>query len=82
MAALAAHGYEPSLEGSVIRLRNCPFHALAAEHRSLVCGLNLSLIEGLVSVLDLPDTDVALDPMPGMCCVALALGRSGPETER
>lgn len=82
MDALAAHGYEPSREGSQIRLRNCPFHALAAEHRSLVCGLNLALIEGVVSALDPAGTEVALDPRPGMCCVALALTRSAPEAER
>jgi predicted ArsR family transcriptional regulator len=82
MNVLAAHGYEPSLEGSEIRLRNCPFHALAAEHRSLVCGLNLSLIEGVVSALDLVGTEAALDPRPGMCCVALALDRSASEPER
>ena len=32
---LADHGYEPHAVGSTITLRNCPFHALAEEHRAL-----------------------------------------------
>ncbi len=74
LAVLASHGYEPSRSGSEIRLRNCPFHALAAEHRGLVCGMNLALIQGMISALDLQRAKVGLDPQPGMCCVALDLG--------
>lgn len=71
MAALAANGYEPEQEGGEIRLRNCPFHYLAREHRQLVCGMNLALIEGVVAGLDVPGVEPQLDPQPGMCCVAL-----------
>ena len=35
----------------MIRLRNCPFHQLAEQHRDVVCGMNLALIEGLVAGL-------------------------------
>lgn len=73
MAALAANGYEPEQEGREIRLRNCPFHYLASEHRQLVCGMNLALIEGVVAGLDVPGVKPLLDPKPGMCCVALKL---------
>lgn len=73
MAALAANGYEPEQEGGEIRLRNCPFHNLAREHRQLVCGMNLALIEGVVAGLDVPGVEPQLDPQPGMCCVALKL---------
>ena len=73
MAALAANGYEPEQEGDEIRLRNCPFHYLASEHRQLVCGMNLALIEGVVAGLDAPGVEPRLDPKPGMCCVALRL---------
>lgn len=74
VAALAAQGYEPARAAGEIRLRNCPFHALVAEHKDLVCGMNLALVEGVVSALDLPDVRATLDPRPGMCCVALKLG--------
>lgn len=68
---LAAHGYEPSGRCPVIRLRNCPFHQLAAEHRDLICGMNLSLIDGIVDGLNLPGWRPVLDPRPGYCCVAI-----------
>jgi predicted ArsR family transcriptional regulator len=71
MATLAATGYEPEQEAGEIRLRNCPFHYLASEHRPLVCGMNLALIEGVVAGLDVPGVEPRLDPKPGMCCVAI-----------
>jgi predicted ArsR family transcriptional regulator len=73
MASLAANGYEPTQEGGEFRLRNCPFHYLATEHRQLVCGMNLALIEGVVAGLDVPGMNPVLDPQPGMCCVALRM---------
>jgi predicted ArsR family transcriptional regulator len=70
---LSAHGYEPDLSDGEIRLRNCPFHALVGEHRELVCGMNLALLEGVVDGAQLPGVTAVLDPKPGMCCVALKL---------
>ncbi len=74
VAALAANGYEPEQSSGEIRLRNCPFHALASEHRELVCGMNLSLVEGVVDGLEVKGAKPVLDPKPGMCCVVLKLG--------
>jgi len=74
VAALAANGYEPEHATGEIRLRNCPFHALVSEHKELVCGMNLALVEGVVEGLDLPGATPVLDPKPGMCCVSLKLG--------
>jgi predicted ArsR family transcriptional regulator len=70
--ALTRQGYEPCRGGGeVIRLRNCPFHQLAEQHREVVCGMNLTLIEGLVEGLGTDDWHPVLDPRPGYCCVAL-----------
>jgi predicted ArsR family transcriptional regulator len=70
--ALTQQGYEPCRGGGeVIRLRNCPFHQLAEQHREVVCGMNLTLIEGLVEGLEADDWHPVLDPRPGYCCVAL-----------
>ena len=69
--ALTRQGYEPCRGGGVIRLRNCPFHQLAERHREVVCGMNLTLIEGLVEGLGADDVHPVLDPRPGFCCVAL-----------
>jgi predicted ArsR family transcriptional regulator len=69
LALLAERGYEPYVDGDVVRMRNCPFHALAESHPALVCGMNLALLEGLI------DGSVwltaALDARPGECCTVL-----------
>jgi predicted ArsR family transcriptional regulator len=70
--ALAQQGYEPRSGGDgVIRLRNCPFHQLAESHRDVVCGMNLALVEGLVTGLRADGWRPVLDPQPGHCCVAI-----------
>jgi predicted ArsR family transcriptional regulator len=69
---LTQQGYEPCRGGDgVIRLRNCPFHQLAEQHRAVVCGMNLALVEGLVAGLGAGGWHPALDPRPGHCCVAI-----------
>ncbi len=73
LAALGRRGYEPTLSAAgEIVLSNCPFHRLAEGHRSLVCGMNLDLLRGLVDALG---SEVALDaqlvPEAGSCCVRL-----------
>jgi predicted ArsR family transcriptional regulator len=71
-AVLAQQGYEPVRgSGGVIRLRNCPFHQLAESHRDVVCGMNLALVEGLVTGLGADGWRPVLDPQPGHCCVAI-----------
>jgi predicted ArsR family transcriptional regulator len=74
--ALTDAGYEPFLDdGREIRLRNCPFHHLAQQHRDLICAMNHSLIEGMLDGLGAPGRSARLDPRPGCCCVAV--GPSG-----
>ena len=71
-AVLVEAGYEPFRDAAgEIRLANCPFHALAARHRSLTCGMNLALLEGVLEGIGAPDVSARLDPQPGRCCVAL-----------
>jgi predicted ArsR family transcriptional regulator len=73
LAVLARHGYEPSLgKRGEIALVNCPFHRLAEEHRSLVCGMNLDFLGGLLEGIGPSDRlDARLDPQPGYCCVRI-----------
>ena len=68
---LATCGYEPYVEGGTMRFHNCPFHALAEQHRDLVCRLNRELVEGVVDGLGNETLDVELAPRPGECCVAI-----------
>jgi predicted ArsR family transcriptional regulator len=71
-AVLRSYGFEPTVDGSEIRLRNCPFDALAREHRELVCGMNLAILEGLLTGLRTEAFTARLAPEPGMCCVVVS----------
>lgn len=62
-------GYEPYSDGNDVRLRNCPFDSLAAEHRELVCSTNLRMMEGMLQGLDPSGVEARLDPRPNRCCV-------------
>lgn len=71
---LESLGYEPAQEAGSVRLRNCPFHALADSHTELVCGLNHAFVAGLVAGAD-PTRQARLAPRPGSCCVEIAAGQ-------
>ncbi|MFE3770971.1 MULTISPECIES: helix-turn-helix transcriptional regulator [unclassified Streptomyces] len=61
---------EPSgAAGRVVRMRNCPFHAVAERFPPLVCGMNLALLEGLLGA-DGP-VRARMDARPGECCVVV-----------
>ena len=67
---LGEAGFEPTTAtGDVIALRNCPFDAIAKTHRDVVCGMNLSLMDGVIAGLRASGIEAELDPQPGMCCV-------------
>jgi len=69
---LTARGYEPVVDGSALRLRNCPFHQLAQRFPPLVCGMNLALVEGVLEGAGDGEWRARLDPSPGYCCVVLS----------
>jgi predicted ArsR family transcriptional regulator len=73
---LAERGYEPVAadDGSIV-LRNCPFDTLVERHRPLICGMNLSIMDGIVEGLRMHGIVTVLDPAPGRCCVLW--GREG-----
>jgi predicted ArsR family transcriptional regulator len=69
---LAEHGFEPySADSRCVRLRNCPFHPLAAKAPELVCGLNHAFIAGLIEGMHADAVDAALEPSAGECCVEI-----------
>jgi len=72
LEVLRRHGYEPRKRGREIALLNCPFHALAEQHRNLVCGMNLELLTGLLEGVNGSNLTARLAPEPGFCCVRLA----------
>ena len=76
-AALGRLGFEPSQQEGRVLLHNCPFHALAARHTELVCGLNHAFLGGLVQGMQATGVRARLAPHPGRCCVELSV----PEDE-
>lgn len=79
VTVLAAAGYEPVVDGGEVALANCPFHVLATGHRSLVCGMNLALLEGFAGALPGPPFRARLQPDDRRCCVRL---EPAPTTRR
>jgi predicted ArsR family transcriptional regulator len=75
---LEEHGFEPRSEGGAVVLGNCPFHALAREHRETVCGMNLHLLRGVLDGLREDGFQACLEPGPGHCCVRLQPAGSSP----
>lgn len=66
--ALEPFGYEPRVEDDLV-LGNCPFDRLAADHRELVCGLNLSFVGAVTEGLGCTEARPHLDPDESRCCV-------------
>lgn len=69
---LDRHGFEPAREPDCVRLRNCPFHPLAAKAPDLVCGLNREFVAGILDGLHAGTVvDAVLAPHAGACCVEI-----------
>ena len=76
---LRDRGYEPyPAEDGSLRLRSCPFHAVARHAPELVCRMNREFIEGIVRGIGNQTLEAALEPTPGQCCVVL---RAGPRED-
>jgi predicted ArsR family transcriptional regulator len=73
---LAEQGYQPYPDGPDIRLRNCPFHALASRYPPLICGMNHALLEGLLEGAAMTEVAARLDPRPDECCVVMTSSKT------
>ncbi|MEU1461492.1 helix-turn-helix domain-containing protein [Streptomyces sp. NPDC005727] len=72
---LDQYGYEPVRDTpTLLRLRNCPFHPLAAKAPDLVCGMNHAFLKGCLDGLQVGGVEAVLAPEPGECCVRLGPG--------
>jgi predicted ArsR family transcriptional regulator len=67
-AALAPFGYEPKVDENLL-LANCPFDRLAADHRELVCGMNLAFVGSVAERLGCAGVRAEQDPTDEGCCV-------------
>lgn len=72
-AVLDESGFAPCPDdaGGGIILGNCPFNPLSRDYQDLVCGANLTLMEGLTSVLGVKGLEAVLERRPETCCVAM-----------
>lgn len=70
--ALGTQGFEPYDDHDSVCLRNCPFDSLARAHPTLVCGVNLDFVSGVVEGLGCKHADAQLDPEPDRCCVRIS----------
>jgi predicted ArsR family transcriptional regulator len=79
---LRESGYEPIVEpgAETVRLRNCPYDALADDHVELTCGMNYAWAEGLTDGLKAAGLHPERVPRAGTCCVELRAGGGPPET--
>jgi predicted ArsR family transcriptional regulator len=78
---LEQQGFEPHHVAGTVRLRNCPFHPLAAEQPEVVCRLNHAFVRGLLTGLQAEHVvEPVLAPQPGGCCVELRPRHSDADT--
>jgi predicted ArsR family transcriptional regulator len=77
LAVLDEQGYEPRRQGDEVVMANCPFHALAEDHRTLVCGMNLDLLAGLAEALPDDVLSARLEPSENACCVRFTVRAAG-----
>ena len=69
---LRDRGYEPyPAEDGSLRLRSCPFHAVARHAPEVVCRMNRQFIDGIVRGIGNETLEASLEPTPGQCCVVL-----------
>ena len=69
-------GFDPEPTADMtapIRLRRCPFEALAHEHQTVVCGVHLGLMRGALRAMGAPLDAVRLQPFvePDVCLAHL-----------
>jgi predicted ArsR family transcriptional regulator len=74
MRLLTERGYEPRTDASGRTwLANCVFDELANQDRQLVCGMNFSLVSGILDALPETGLEARFEPGNGRCCVVLAV---------
>jgi predicted ArsR family transcriptional regulator len=79
---LRESGYEPLVEpgSDTVKLRNCPYDALADDHVELTCGMNYAWAEGLADGLSAIGLHPERVPRAGTCCVELRAGTEAAAT--
>lgn len=69
--ALSAEGFEPAKVGKQIVLRNCPFAGLVADCATLICHMNLDMMNGLIDEVGAEQYTAGHEIDTDTCCVRL-----------
>lgn len=68
---LRSYGYKPAIAEDRVTLRNCPFDALAKDHRDVVCNMSRARIGGLMAGLNADNMTTVFQQHTGQCCVTI-----------
>jgi predicted ArsR family transcriptional regulator len=72
-SALSSVGFEPYRSPrTTMRLRNCPFQALAAREPGLMCEMTRSFVAGVVEGIGSRAVEASPESEPGDCCVVVS----------
>lgn len=80
-AVLEGYGFEPARHDDDVWLRNCPFDAVTTMHPEVVCGMNLAVVDGLISGLRTKAIQARLAPGPERCCVVITRAEMTDDAE-
>ena len=79
---LEGYGFEPVVhQDHQVTLRNCPFDTVARAFPDVVCGMNLAVVDGIVTGLRTDAIEARLAPEPGRCCVVIAAADPAPPSK-
>jgi predicted ArsR family transcriptional regulator len=73
-SVLDGEGYDTRADPDGLILANCPFGALTAVHTEVICGMNQSIMEGLLDRLGQLRLTATCEPAEGRCCIRLSWG--------
>lgn len=74
LEVLRDQGYEPKRTGPDVELLNCPFFAVAHDHRELVCPMNLAMLDAFAGDLRVSGLTARPVPHDSHCCVSINVG--------
>lgn len=71
-SVLDREGYDTRAGPDGLIFANCPFGPLTAVHTEVICGMNQSIMEGMLDQLGQLHLAAICEPAEGRCCIRLA----------
>jgi predicted ArsR family transcriptional regulator len=76
---LAPLGYEPRVAEAELRLANCPYGGLSADHPNVICRMNKTFVGAVVERLGCRDAEAGSSTAADHCCVRVSRGVDAAE---